>query len=298
MIIEIKENITEGFTWLDVYSPSTEELQGLSEKFNIHPVLIKDCLQPDHLPKHEQLENYAFIIFRVHSQSNVKDADTVQELTHKVAIFYSDAFVITIHRHQQPLVNKLIKIGKEKAYTTTISLVNTLISECLNTYQPPLNKLSEEIDYYESVIFLRPKNVPLLKGLYHIKRKVDLIKRMIELSQEIIEAVNDDGSNVHTRDTKDLFVKLKSLSSYLSENTHHLLNIYFSATSQRTNETMRILTIFSVFFMPLTFIVGVYGMNFDYMPELRWIFGYPAVMIIMAVVTFVIYLWFKKKKWL
>jgi magnesium transporter len=84
----------------------------------------------------------------------------------------------------------------------------------------------------------------------------------------------------------------------LSDNIHQLLNIYFSASSQRTNETMRILTIFSVFFMPLTFIVGIYGMNFEFMPELGWKMGYPGVMGLMAVVTLLIYIWFKRKRWL
>ncbi|WP_077436424.1 CorA family divalent cation transporter [Sphingobacterium sp. CZ-UAM] len=298
MTIEVNGQITPGFTWLDVYAPESEELQEVAERYKIHPVLIKDCLQPDHLPKHEVMENYSFIIFRVHSESNPKNVDTVQELTHKVAIFYSETFVITIHRHKQPLVDRIIAMGENKPYKSVMMLVNSLVAECLDTYQPALSKLSAEIDYYESVIFLRPKNIPLLKGLYHMKRKVDLIKRMVELSQEIIDALDSKSGNVYTRDTKDLFIRLKNLSSYLSENSHNLLNIYFSTTSQRTNETMRILTIFSVFFMPLTFIVGIYGMNFDYMPELKWIFGYPAVMVAMIVVTVVIYLWFKRKNWL
>jgi magnesium transporter len=84
----------------------------------------------------------------------------------------------------------------------------------------------------------------------------------------------------------------------LSDNINHLLNVYFSAASQRTNEIIRVLTIFSVFFLPLTFIVGVYGMNFDFMPELRWRLGYPGVLLLMAAVTIVIFLWFKRRKWL
>lgn len=298
MIIEFQKDVAEGFEWTDVFAPSKEELEAIAEKYQLHPALVKDCLQPDHLPKYEKMEDYSFILFRVHGDSGVKEADTVQELTHKIAVFYSQTFVITIHRSQQPLINKLVDRGKEKPYKTAMLLVNSLVLTCLNTYQQPLNKLSDEIDYYESVIFLRPKKVPLLKGLYHIKRKVDLIKRMIELSEEIVEAVDAKMSRTHARESRDLFIKLKTHSTYLSENTLHLLNIYFSATSQRTNETMRILTIFSVFFMPLTFIVGVYGMNFDYMPELRWLYGYPAVMIGMVALTIIIYLWFKRKKWL
>lgn len=84
----------------------------------------------------------------------------------------------------------------------------------------------------------------------------------------------------------------------LSENMHQLLNVYFSASSQKTNDIIRVLTIFFVFFMPLTFIVGIYGMNFKFMPELNWVAGYPFAMRLMAVVTVLIYAWFRRKQWL
>jgi magnesium transporter len=122
---------------------------------------------------------------------------------------------------------------------------------------------------------------------------------MLILSYEIIDNLDSkDEGNVETRDTRDHYVKLQNMFSSVSENIQQLLNVYFSASSQRTNETMRILTIFSVFFMPLTFIVGIYGMNFEFMPELRWKMGYPGVLFVMVVVTTFIYVWFKKKGWL
>jgi magnesium transporter len=82
------------------------------------------------------------------------------------------------------------------------------------------------------------------------------------------------------------------------DDVNNLMNLYMSLSAKRTNEVMRVLTVFSVFFMPLTFIVGVYGMNFKFMPELSWRLGYPLVMIFMAIVTIIIYFWFKRKRWL
>jgi magnesium transporter len=122
---------------------------------------------------------------------------------------------------------------------------------------------------------------------------------MLLLTQEIIDKIDPaDASNAYTRDVRDMHVKQKNLYDVLSENSNHLLNIYFNISSQRTNKTMRVLTIFSVFFMPLTFIAGIYGMNFQYMPELRWKYGYPAMLALMAVVVVAIYIWFRKKRWL
>jgi Mg2+ and Co2+ transporters len=286
------------FEWIDIIDPSNEELTGVAEKYKLHPALVNDCLQPDHLPKYERMENYSFIIFRIHTQNNVVEADSVQELTHKIAFFYSDKFVITVHRKEHPLFIPVIELVKTGKCSSSLELLNALISACLNTYTEPLNKLAKSVDYYEEIVFLRPKRVPLLKGLYYLKRKIDLLKRMLILSFEIIDAVDSEEGNVNTRDTRDQYVKFQHMLEALAENIHQLLAIYFSASSQKTNETMRVLTIFSVFFMPLTFIVGIYGMNFDFMPELRWKMGYPGVMGLMVVVTVLIFFWFKKKGWL
>jgi len=299
MLNNIANTTDNGYEWIDITAPTEEEFAELARKYNLHPALVNDCLQPDHLPKFERMEKYAFIIFRIYTENDLPEADSIQELTNKIAIFISDQFILTIHRKKQTLFDKVIDSLKEKSCSSTKELLNILISSCLNTYEPPLQKLSKSIDYYEELVFLRPKKAPLLKGLYYLKRKTDLLKQMLILSFDIIDNVDgkEDGT-VETRDTRDHYVKLQNMFASQSDNIHQLLNIYFSASSQRTNETMRVLTIFSVFFMPLTFIVGIYGMNFNFMPELKWKLGYPMVMVLMVVVTFVIYIWFKKKKWL
>ncbi|WP_316748286.1 magnesium/cobalt transporter CorA [Pedobacter gandavensis] len=286
------------FEWIDLTDPTTEELSGIAEKYNLHPALVSDCLQPDHLPKYERMKDYAFIIFRIHTNNNVAEADTIQELTHKIAFFYSANFLITVHRRSHELLNPITELVKTQKCESSLELLNLLISACLNTYTDPLNKLAKSVDYYEEIVFLRPKKAPLLKGLYYLKRKIDLLKRMLILSFDIIDALDAEEGNVNTRDTRDLYVKHQSMLDSLAENIHQLLAIYFSASSQKTNEIMRVLTIFSVFFMPLTFIVGIYGMNFEFMPELRWKMGYPGVMSLMVVVTVGIYFWFKRKGWL
>src|SRR5690606_343613 len=109
----------------------------------------------------------------------------------------------------------------------------------------------------------KDRQKPVLKGLYFIKRKVDVIRRILLLTYEAVDKLDPpDKTNAYSRDIRDLYIKQQTIFDTLSENTNHLLNIYFNISSQRTNETIRVLTIFSVFFMPLTFIVGIYGMNF------------------------------------
>ncbi|RYE11964.1 MAG: magnesium transporter CorA, partial [Sphingobacteriales bacterium] len=114
----------------------------------------------------------------------------------------------------------------------------------------------------------------------------------------IIDNIDAEKGDVNTRDTRDLYVRLQNIYDSLSDNTNHLLNLYFNVSAQRTNDTVRILTVFSVFFMPLTFIVGIYGMNFEFMPELHSRVGYPVVIGVMVAITLLIYLWFRRKGWL
>jgi magnesium transporter len=295
VIVEKKE---QDFEWIDIIDPTVEELTQVAEQYKLHPALVKDCLQPDHLPKYERMEHYTFIIFRIHTDTNVAEADTVQLLTHKIAVFYGETFILTVHRREHPLFKSIIELVQSGRCNSSKELLDALISACLNTYEEPLSKLAKSVDYYEEIVFLRPKKIPLLKGLYYLKRKIDLLKRMLILSFEIIDAIDSVEGDVTTRDIRDQYVKFQNMFDSLAENIHQLLAIYFSASSQKTNEIMRVLTIFSVFFMPLTFIVGIYGMNFDFMPELGWKMGYPGVMGLMVLVTISIYIWFKRNGWL
>ena len=139
----------------------------------------------------------------------------------------------------------------------------------------------------------------MLEDLYYIKRKAAICNKLLMLTGEVINTIRTtDKDLVALQDVKDLHTKLITIYDQAHEDVTNLLNIYLSLSSRKTNEVMKVLTIFSVFFMPLTFIVGIYGMNFEFMPELKSKWGYPSVLIIMVVITILIYTWFKRKKWL
>ena len=299
MINKIADSTENGFEWFDLVAPTEEEFAQVANRYNLHPALVNDCLQPDHLPKFERMQNYSFIIFRIYLEKNQTDAAVLMEQTSTIAIFFCEKFILTIHQKTQSLFEKVIESMEEKMSSSSRELLNILIASCLNTYELPLRKLSTDVDYYEEMVFLRQKNEPLLKGIYYLKRKIDLLEQMLLLSHDIIDKLDSkDEGNVETRDTRDQFIRLQSMLISKSENLRQLLDIYFSASSQRVNETIRVLTIFSVFFMPMTFIVGLYGMNFEFMPELKWKMGYPGVLLLIGVINALIYFWFKRKKWL
>jgi magnesium transporter len=106
------------------------------------------------------------------------------------------------------------------------------------------------------------------------------------------------GNEAVIDDVRDQHLRIVTLYNAVLEDVNNLMNIYLSLAAQKTNDVMKILTVFSVFFLPLTFIAGIYGMNFTYMPELKQHWGYPAVWLLMAAIVVTIYFWFKRKKWL
>lgn len=302
MIRNLTKDCSEDYEWLDVVNPQPEELQQIAATHNLHEESVNDCLQPGHLPKYERFKGYTFIIVRVYypTKNNEEEADTVQELTNKVAIFISDKYIITIHRNEwEPLnviTDEYVSSGECKHPTHVLT---EIVKAALHSFEAPGDKITRHIEYYEEQVFLKDRNVSFLKSLYYLKRKIDVIKRLLLLYHDIVDKIDPrENSNAYTRECRDVYVKQQILYDSLLDQATHVLNIYFNISAQRTNETMRVLTIFSVFFMPLTFIVGVYGMNFKYMPELNEKWGYPGALILMVLVTIFVYQWFKRKRWL
>ena len=124
-------------------------------------------------------------------------------------------------------------------------------------------------------------------------------KKLLLFSQEAVSSIKlheQDGAVL--QDARDLHIKLLNIYDQIHEDVSNLVNFYLSISAQKTNDVIKVLTIFSVFFMPLTFVVGIYGMNFEHMPELKSSWGYPGVLASMLLISVLIYSWFRRKKWL
>jgi len=299
MVTLLQDKRETAYEWLDIVSPTKAELSEVAKKYKLSTSLVEDSLQPEHLPKYEIQGDIQFIILRLFSSKSPKDADTIQQLTDKIAVFIGPDFIITIHRREydflKEILDNFVIPGK---CTTPHQLLFRIVSKGLSGYESPLSELMKEIDFFEPKIFLQEKTSNLLKSLYYIKRKGSVIDYILDLTKGIIDSLKGKISSPHFHHLKDELLHLQSSTKQINDNVSNLLNIYISLSSQRTNEVVRVLTLFSVFFMPLTFIVGVYGMNFDIMPELRWKYGYLSVMLLMLLIIIGIFAWFRRKGWL
>lgn len=309
----VLEPATAGFVWLDVVNPSPEELSEIAASHGLHSVSVQDCLDPEHLPKFEQFETYAFAIIRVYDESSSASCSTVQELTRKVAVFYAPAFLITIHRTEQGWLSRIEPrlIGDASTAKTQeresmqARIITRLLNAGADTYSPPLEALEARIDRYEESVFASTDApatalAATLREIHLIKRQVTLVKRLLWRFLEVVQRMTPPSGRAASlfRDVQENVESYHFYADELLDDVNTLLNIQLSLATHRTNEVMRVLTVFSVFFLPLTFIVGVYGMNFQFMPELREHWGYPAILAAMGVVTLVIFLWFRRRGWL
>lgn len=295
------------FTWLDVVSPAPGELGEIARRYGLHSMSMEDSLDPEHLPKYERIGSTTFMIVRAFDTAAPDDCSTLHEMTRKVAIFYGDDFFITIHRTEQPFLTALQQKhrsttppGGERRKSFLPRLLIDLINEAIATFEKPLEVAETAVDTFEATVFGDQELTDLLRRMFLVKRRATQIRRMLSHTRDAVQKLVP-ASEPTAPLYQDLRENAQSIHAYADElldDVNNLLSIQLALASHRTGEVVRVLTVFSVFFLPLTFIVGIYGMNFAFMPELRHRWGYPGVMIGMGIVTLAIYLWFRRRGWL
>ena len=298
--------------WLDLVEPSADELGEIARTYGLHSTAVLDCLDPEHLPKFEQFDTHVFVIIRAFDERSERTCATVQELTRKVAIFSGRSFLITIHRSEQPwlaAVEEKYQADPASHNGNKDALQSVLLTKVLNgavdTYLQPMEAIEARIDAFEELVFGgRDADAREFAGdlreVHVLKRQVTLIKRLLWRTLDVVQRMSPSTGRAASlfRDVQENIESSHFYADELLDDVNTVLNVQLALAAHRTGEVMRILTVFSVFFLPLTFLVGVYGMNFDFMPELRSRWGYPMVLAGMGVITLAIYLWFRRRGWL
>jgi magnesium transporter len=297
------------FVWIDVVQPTAAELTDIAERYGLHAVAVNDCLDPEHLPKYEAFDTHAFIILRACDESAEVSGVTVQDLTRKIAIFFSPQFLITIHRKDQTWLSAIHErpaIAKNSNRNGFLPLLlSQICNAALDTYLGPMERIESRLDAFETKLFsggvvsgevFRRE----LHEIHILKHQVTVYKRLLWRTSDVVQHIVPGAGKAATlfRDVQENAESYHFYADELLDDANTLLNVQLALASHRTGEVMRVLTVFSVFFLPLTFIVGVYGMNFRFMPELNSPWGYPAVLGAMLLVTLLIYRWFRSRGWL
>jgi magnesium transporter len=290
--MKITEKVFETFKWIDVENPIKEDLEKINKELGLNYYLIKDSLEKGHLPKYEKNYKVDFYIFRAYTSDIKLHIDEVGEMSNKIAFFLYEDKLITIHRAHFNFLN----IHEEKHIKINEFFLR-IVKLMLDTFKKPTIELSNNISEIERTIFLKDHRAILLEELYYIKSQSRILKKVLQITQSVIDQSSPNFTqSSQFQDIKDELLSLLTYNEESVENANQLMTTYLSISDQKNNEVVRLLTIFSAFFLPLTFIAGVYGMNFDFMPELNWKLGYYFSIALMIIVVLIIYLWFRRKR--
>jgi magnesium transporter len=297
-------------TWIhfDGYCPP-DVLQQLGSLYQLHSLALEDVSNTGQRPKIESYENKLFVIL---SRPILNDSGVHSE---QISFFLGAHFVLSFYTGgndpfnnvRKRLQNHIGKIRSRKADYLLYTLVDTIVDESF----PLLESYGEFIEALDREVLENPSKFSVQK-VHEAKRELLLIRRMLWPQREIInslirddEAILEENTKIYLRDCYDHTIQTMELVEMYREVISNILEVYLSTLSHRTNEVMRVLTIIATIFIPLTFIVGVYGMNFGNksnspwaMPELNWYFGYPLLWLVMLVVAGGMVYYFKHKRWL
>jgi len=301
----------DSVTWIHVQGDAEPDtLRQLGAIFGLHHLALEDVINTGQRPK---LDDYGEQIFVVMAHP-VIDSDFGSLQMQQLSIFVGRDFIVSFHPGATdpfaPIRNRLRdRVGRIRERGPDY-LLYALLDLVIDEGFPILEVLGDEIEQLEELLLDSPTR-EILPQLHHIKRTMLVLRRMLWPQREVLNSLVRDESGliaeqnqVYYRDCYDHTIQIMDLIETYRDMVSGLLDIYLSSVSYRLNEIMQILTMIATIFIPLTFIVGVYGMNFDVaespwaMPELRWYFGYPLVWLVMIAVVVGLLVYFKRKKWL
>jgi magnesium transporter len=291
-------------TWVDVQGLGDEKvLRSIADLFGIHVLALEDVVNVPQRPKVEAFENHLFCITRMAVLREPHAVDGEQ-----VSLFVGRNYVLTLQeRHGdvfEPVRNRIRQGGPVFRSAGPGYLAYALLDAVIDGYYPILESFGEHLEALEDEIVTSPR-VAVLQQIHEVKRELLGVRRILWPQREAINTLIRDESpffndmvRVYLRDCYDHCVQLMDVVETYRELAGGLMDVYLSSIGNRQNEVMKVLTIMASIFIPLTFMAGIYGMNFENMPELHVVWGYPMLLAAMLVVAIGMVLYFRRKGWL
>ncbi|MEK6967359.1 MAG: magnesium/cobalt transporter CorA [Nanoarchaeota archaeon] len=306
------QNIEEAFpskstptvSWTNIYGiHQVDIIEKVGKHFDLHPLLLEDVVNTQQRPKVEDYGDYLFFVLKMLSFN--EKANKVE--AKQVCLVLGKTYVISFQESDSDVfdpVRDRIRSGKARIRRHGPDfLAYSLIDAIIDNYFGILENLGEAIEQLEDELAKNPQQSDL-KKLFGLKREVTTLRKAIFPLREIIGKVEKGdsslikkGTEVYFRDVYDHAVSMIDNIDTFRDMMSEMVDIYLSAQSNKLNEVIRVLTVISTIFMPITFIASIYGMNFRYLPELEWRYGYFSVLALMAAITVVMLIYFKRKKW-
>jgi magnesium transporter len=336
MKTEFLKKEDHGLAWVDIHAPTDEELIEAGLQYELPLTLVKECLDGSVLPKYEEHGFTKFMLLRTFQ--SLETGTHIDDLTSRIAIFLNEDFLVTVHRtgydHIQKIRDAIMaEVRKDNARMVAMTLkqqsrttapteaqprrnphfkqimfseklqgdvIFFTLKHVLESFETPLDVFEEKFETCEEKIVSQENEKTIFAESYTLKRQLFGCHRALRMNLDVVRKME----NLLPRHSKSMEYLKADSERFLTlidaeiDNLHNLMTLQMSLQSHHTNEIMRVLAIFSAFFMPLTFVAGVYGMNFKDMPALEHPMGFVAVLVVMLFVSSIIYWYFRRKKWI
>ena len=291
-------------TWINVKGLETGFVDEIGRCFELHPLLLEDILNTDQRPKLDEFEKYLFFVVRILQYDEKEDEVRAEQISFVLGRNYVISFQETDGDIFDPLRER-IRNGKGLIRKMGADyLAYAIIDAVVDGYFIVLEKMGDRIEYIEDELVLNP-TTETLQLIHYLKRQMIVLRKSVWPIREVINRLDKVGSDlikkgtfIYLRDVYDHTIQVIDAVETYRDLLSGMLDIYLSSISNRMNEIMKVLTIIGTIFIPLTFIAGIYGMNFMYMPELRLAWGYPAILLLMLITGISLVFYFRGKKWL
>ena len=302
---------TSTVTWINVDGlHEIDVIEKLGKCFEIHPLVLEDVLNTDQRPKMEDFENYIFFVLKM-----LFIEEKSQEIhSEQISLILGRNYVISFQESVGDVFDSLrerIRNGKGRIRKMGADyLMYTLFDAIIDNYFTILEKIGEKVEIMDEDLISNP-TPSILQEIYNLKREMIYLRKSVWPLREVINGLLREESKLIKKDThifiRDLYdhtIQVIETIETFRDMVSGMVDMYMSSVSNKMNEVMKVLTIFAAIFIPLTFIAGIYGMNFDpgasvfNMPELGWQYGYPMVWTVLISVSVIMLVYFKRKKWL
>ena len=298
-------------TWINIDGLHEVSItEKIGKCFGLHPLVLEDITSTEQRPKMDVFDEHIFISMKMHSYNG----DPGEIHSEQISLVFGQNFLLTFQEKLgdvfDPVRNRLRGSKGRIRKNGSDYLSHALIDSIVDNYFKVLEGVGEEIEAMDEELVSNPTPDTLQK-IHFLKREMIFLRKSVWPLREIISGLEreetdliKESTHIYLRDLYDHTIQVIDTVETFRDMISGMLDIYLSSVSNRMNEIMKVLTIFAVIFIPLTFIAGIYGMNFDSsksplnMPELGWYYGYPFALGIMAVVGITMLIYFRRKKWL
>ena len=295
--------VENSFLWVDLCKPTDEESYILTHDFKFHPLAIEDVISEKPRTKLDVYDNYIFLVFQIVDYIGREEGLKMGEIdlflsgNSLVTVHYDDHRIFDYLYHRAERDERLMGRGSDFIF-------HAVVDSIVDNFNATLDILEYEVDQVEDDVLGQPDE-ETIKSIFTLRRDIVHLKRTVLPQMEILSRLSREKfkqiskkASVYLSDIHDHLIRVNEIADFHREILNSSLEVYYSSVSTKTNEIIKFLTIVTVLFIPPTFLVGLWGMNFHFMPELEWEYGYVIALSMILVVVIGLITFFRKKKWL